>query len=104
MVNPIILDRCVSVLSVCDIGVLWPNGWMNQDATWYGGRPRRRRHCVRLGPRSPLPLQKRGTAAPTVQPMFIVTFRVATRNVLVTAVSVSVCPLLHSHTIAHTRM
>jgi len=21
---------------------LWPNGWMNQDATWYGGRPQPR--------------------------------------------------------------
>jgi len=20
--------------------LLWPNGWMNQDASWYGGRPR----------------------------------------------------------------
>jgi len=20
--------------------LLWPNGWMDQDATWYGGRPR----------------------------------------------------------------
>jgi len=19
--------------------LLWPNGWMHQDATWYGGRP-----------------------------------------------------------------
>jgi len=27
--------------------VLWPNGWMNQDATSYGGRPRPRPHCVR---------------------------------------------------------
>ena len=27
-----------SVLSVCDVGLLWPNGWMDQDATWYGGR------------------------------------------------------------------
>ena len=26
---------------------LWPNGWMDQDANWYGGRPRPRRHCVR---------------------------------------------------------
>ena len=26
---------------------LWPNGCMDQDATWYGGRPRPRRHCVR---------------------------------------------------------
>ena len=27
--------------------LLWPNGWIDQDATWYGGRPRPRRHCVR---------------------------------------------------------
>ena len=26
---------------------LWPSGWMDQNATWYGGRPERRRHCVR---------------------------------------------------------
>ena len=26
--------------------LLWPNGWMDQDATWYEGRPRRRPHCV----------------------------------------------------------
>ena len=24
--------------------MLWPNGWMDQDATWYWGRPRTRRH------------------------------------------------------------
>jgi len=35
---------CLSVLSVCHVGVLWPNGWMDQDATWYEGRPRPRRH------------------------------------------------------------
>jgi len=29
---------------------LWQNGWMDQDATWYGCRPRPRRHCVRCGP------------------------------------------------------
>ena len=34
---------------------LWPNGWMHQDATWYGGRPQLRRICVRWGSRSPLP-------------------------------------------------
>jgi len=22
--------------------LLWPNGWVDQDATWYGGRPRPR--------------------------------------------------------------
>jgi len=44
--------------------LLWPNGWMHQDATWYAGRPHPRRHCVRWGPsslspkrgRSPLPI------------------------------------------------
>jgi len=29
----------LSCLSVCNVGVLWPNGWMDQDATWYRGRP-----------------------------------------------------------------
>ena len=27
--------------------VLWPNCWTDQDATWSGGRPRPRPHCVR---------------------------------------------------------
>ena len=30
--------------------LLWPNDWMHQDATWYGGRPHPRRLCVRWGP------------------------------------------------------
>jgi len=29
---PMLRDRC-PVLSVCDVGVLWPNGWMDQDDT-----------------------------------------------------------------------
>ena len=33
-----LLDRCLSVLSVCDVGVLLPDGWMDQDETWLGGR------------------------------------------------------------------
>jgi len=37
----------------CNVGVLWPNGWMDQDTTWYGGRPRPRRRCLRWGPSSP---------------------------------------------------
>jgi len=43
-------DRCLSCLyvclSVCDVGVLWPNGLTDQDETWHGGRPQPRRHCV----------------------------------------------------------
>jgi len=27
--------------------LLWPNGWMDEDATWYGSRPQHRPHCVR---------------------------------------------------------
>ena len=27
--------------------LLWPNGLMNEDATWYGSRPRPRPHCVK---------------------------------------------------------
>jgi len=39
--------------------LLWLNGWMDQDATWHGGRTRPRRHCVRWRPSSP---RYRGTA------------------------------------------
>ena len=27
--------------------LLWPNGWMHQNATWYGVRPQPRGLCVR---------------------------------------------------------
>jgi len=27
--------------------LLWPNGCTDQDDTWYEGRPRPKRHCVR---------------------------------------------------------
>ena len=37
--------------------------WMDQDATWYEGRPRSRPHCVRWGPSS-LAKQKRGAQPP----------------------------------------
>jgi len=32
---------------------MWRNGWIHQDATWYGGRPQPRRLCVRWGPSFP---------------------------------------------------
>jgi len=34
--------------------LLWPNGWIDQDATWYRGEPRPRRRSVRWGRSSPL--------------------------------------------------
>ena len=33
--------------------LLWPNGCMYQDTTWYEGRPQPRRHCVRGGASCP---------------------------------------------------
>jgi len=33
--------------------LLWPNGSMDEDVTWYGSRPRPRPHCVRRAPSSP---------------------------------------------------
>jgi len=39
----------------CGPCLLWPNGWIDQDATWYNGRSRPRRHCVRWGPQFPPP-------------------------------------------------
>ena len=34
---------------VCNVGVLWPNGWIDQDETWHIDRPRPRSHCIRWG-------------------------------------------------------
>jgi len=44
--------------------LLRPNGCIDQDATWYGGRPRPRRLCVRWGPRFPSPKIWAGGGAP----------------------------------------
>jgi len=48
---------CLSVcLSLCNVGVLWPNGWMDQDETWHAGMPRPVGHIVLDGdPASPPP-------------------------------------------------
>ena len=49
------------VLSVCELGVLWPNSWMDQDETWHAGRPSLPwPQCVRWGPTSP----KKGHSPP----------------------------------------
>jgi len=50
-----IVMRChLSV--ICNTRVLWPNDFMDQDATWYAGRHRPWPHCVRWGPSSPSPI------------------------------------------------
>jgi len=60
--SPLIFGPCL----------LWPNGWMDQDTTWYGNMPRPRPHCVRWGRSSPT---ERGTTVPTFLPMSIVAKR-----------------------------
>jgi len=40
------------VFSLC---LLWLNGWMDEDATWYGSRPRPRPHGIRRTTGSQLP-------------------------------------------------
>ena len=52
----------LSVLSACDVGVLWPNGWMDQGEIWHAGTPRPWSHCVAWEPSSPSP--KGGGASP----------------------------------------
>jgi len=74
MVRRMLSDHChvcLSVLSVCNVRVLWPNGWMDQGETWHGGRPLSRPHCVRWGP-SPPP---KGRSPPNFRPMSIMAKR-----------------------------
>jgi len=48
--------------------LLWPNGEMDEDATWYWSRPRPRPHCIRRGPSS---LRERYSGPPSFRPMSI---------------------------------
>jgi len=65
--------RCLSVcplcLSVCNVGVLWPNGWMDQDDTWHGDRPQPGHIVLDCDPAPPLQM---GTAH-NCRPMSVVT-------------------------------
>jgi len=49
--------------------LLWPNGWMDQDTTWYDGRPRPGQQCVRCGPSS---TPKEHSTPPSFWPMSVV--------------------------------
>jgi len=52
--------------------LLWPNVWMHQDASWYGGRPQPRGLCVRWGPK---PLPQKGWSPPNFRSTSIVAKR-----------------------------
>ena len=52
--------RDPSIFGPC---LLWPNGWMDQDGTWRGGRPWSSPHRARWGHSSP---PKKGGKAPSI--------------------------------------
>jgi len=62
-VHPMLSDRC-PVCPVCDVGVLWPNGWTDQDETWHTGRPQPRPHFVTWGSSS---LHGKGHSSPHIR-------------------------------------
>ena len=63
----VVLSIC-PVLSVCNVGALCPNGWMDQDETLHGGTSRPRPHCVRWERSSP---QKREGRPPIFGPCLL---------------------------------
>jgi len=63
-------DRCLSVCPVCDLGVLWPKSWMDQDETWHGGRPQPG-HVVLDGDAAPPPPSKKGHSPPIIGPCML---------------------------------
>ena len=68
MVRPMLPVHCLFDCPVCNVGVLWPNVWMDQDETWHGSRPRPWPHCLRWGPSSP----KKEAQPPSFRSMSIV--------------------------------
>ena len=56
----------LSICPVCNVGVLWPNGWMDQDETWHRGRPQPG-HIVLDGDPAP----PKGTQSPNFRPMSV---------------------------------
>ena len=70
-VRPMLSDPFLSACPVCNVGVLWPNSWMDHDETCFEGRPRPWPYCVRWGPSSPSP----NTQRPNFRPMSVVVKR-----------------------------
>jgi len=67
-IGPLSVCPVMSVLSVCNVRALWPNGWTDQDETWQAGRPQPWPHCVRWGPSSPPP---KGHSPPNFRPISV---------------------------------
>jgi len=82
--NVRLLLRYVVCLSsvVCNTPVLWPNGFMDQDASWYGSRLWPKWHCITWGPSS---THQKGHSSPPqfFRPMPIVAKRLHESGCLV---------------------
>jgi len=67
-----LLSHCKVIFTSPIFGpcLLWPNGCMHQDTTWYENRPQHREHCVRWGPRS-LPLKGHSPQFPIFDPCLL---------------------------------
>ena len=53
--NKVVVCTDIPIRSEWHPTLLWPIGWMDEDATWYGrSRPPRRPHCIRRVPIAPL--------------------------------------------------
>jgi len=82
--------------------LLWPKGWMEQDASWYGSRPQPKPRCVRRGPSSPPRRERSTAAAPSFRPMSIVVtvahlsycYASAVLGVVILSLCPSVCPFV----------
>jgi len=48
--NKVVVRTDIRTQRVASYTLLWPNGWMDEEATWYGSRPARRPHCIRRVP------------------------------------------------------
>ena len=66
-VHPVLSDYCLSVCPVCDVGVMWPNSWIDKDETWRQALAAAT--LCQMG--TELPLPKRGTA-PSFRRMSVV--------------------------------
>jgi len=66
---------------------LWPHSWMDSDATWYGGSPRPRPHCVRWWSSSP----RKGAQPPNFRSMSGVAKRCPSQLLLSTCHVCSQC-------------
>ena len=60
------LNVCLSC-PVCNVGVLWPNDWTDQDETWHAGRPRPWPHSDS----GPLPPQAHSHPSPIFGPYLL---------------------------------